>query len=537
MLPLALFGWLLAAQPQTASIAGRVTDRATGQPVPRMVVAALGSDRKKAGEALTDADGRYEIAGLRAGAYGVNVLHDEHRSTYLPQWYGEDGPSIFGVPRRFGITLNAGDRRTDVDVALMRALAIEGVVLDPEGDPIAQVEVSALRSAGGVFGRQMYTDDRGAYRLYGLLPGRYRVCARPSNGAMSAGPEHRMRTCYPAAIAEAAASDVTLTSQDATGIDIRLQRADARSISGTVIDASGAPADRATVRVLPADDSTGGGSTQLQTGSAFIMKGLTPGRYVVVASVGGSNPEDTDPAPRAHESAYAPVDVTAADASIALTLSRAVTVAGTVTFEGNAPKSALPRLNVQTAVSSDFALAWNMSDPALAWVRDDFTFELVDVFRMPLYVFLRSLPQGWLLKSVRYGDRDITYTPTDLSAAPGSRLQLVVTDRVASPLIKVVNERGEETPASQVIAMPAEPTAWAVPFIRYPTAPSTSAGASLGAMLPGDYLFAALPLEDFGLVLRDRSRLPSVAAVATKVTLEAGDKRVLTLRIVALPGR
>jgi Carboxypeptidase regulatory-like domain len=535
---LALLGLLIGAQTQTASVSGRVTDRATGQPIPRMVVAAFGSDRKTAGEALTDADGRYEIAGLRPGDYGVSVTHDEHRSTYLRQWFGEDGPSNFGVPRRFGIRLNAGDRRIDVDVALTRALAIEGVVLDPEGDPIAQVEINALSAAGGVIGRPVYTDDRGAYRVYGLLPGRYRVCARPSAGPITGDPTGRLRTCHPAAITEADASDVSLTSQDASGIDIRLQRTGTRSVSGTVVDASGAPADRANVNVLPVDDSGGGGSTHMQKGPSFTVKGLTPGRYVVVASVGGSNPGDPDPPSRERESAYAPVDLTVGDASLALTLSRAVTVGGSVTFEGNAPpKSGLPRLTVQTMVSTDLVRPWSMSQPASAAVRSDFTFELGDVFRMPLRVFLRGLPDGWLLKSVRYGDRDITYAATDLSASPGTRLQLIVTDKVASPLVKVVNERGEETPASQVIAMPADPSRWAPPFVRYPTGPSTSAGAKLGVMLPGDYLFAALPLEDFSLVMRDPSRLPSVAAVATKVSLEAGDTRLLTLRLVTLPGR
>jgi hypothetical protein len=443
------------------------------------------------------------------------------------------------VPRTFAIALNAGDRRTDVDVALTRALAIEGVVLDPEGDPIAQVEIYGLSMAGGIIARPAYTDDRGAYRLYGLTPGRYRVCARPSSGPITGDPTGRLRTCYPAAIAEADASDVTLTSQDASGIDIRLQRIGTRSVSGTVVDASGAPADRATVHVIAVDDSAaGGGSTHMQQGPAFTVKGLTPGRYFVVASLGGSNPGDPSPPSREHESAYAPVDLTTADASVALTLSRAVTVAGTVTFEGNAPpKSGLSRLTVQTAVSSDLIRAGYMSEPASGAVRGDFTFELGDVFRMPLHVFLRGLPDGWLLKSVRFGDRDITYTATDLSDGPGSRLQMVVTDKVASPLVKVVNERGEDFPASQVIAIPADPARWAAQFVRYPTTPATGAGSKLGGLLPGDYLMAGLPLEDFALVLRDPSRLPSVAAVASKVRLEAGDTRVLTLRLVALPGR
>src|SRR5262245_31408281 len=116
------------AQAPGGAIAGRVTDRATGEPVPRMIVTAVGDgERRTLVEALTDADGRYEMAGLAAGAYAVVVAHDEHRSTYLAQAFGEREPTpMAGYPQRFPLRLKDGERRTGVDVALIRALAIEG---------------------------------------------------------------------------------------------------------------------------------------------------------------------------------------------------------------------------------------------------------------------------------------------------------------------------------------------------------------------------------------------------------------------------
>jgi protocatechuate 3,4-dioxygenase beta subunit len=92
------------AQAPAASVSGRITDAASGRPVPRMIVAAVGADRIAGVEAVTDDEGRYEIAGLTAGAYAIRVTNDEHRSTYLPQWFGEPGSaSLFGVPPRLNV--------------------------------------------------------------------------------------------------------------------------------------------------------------------------------------------------------------------------------------------------------------------------------------------------------------------------------------------------------------------------------------------------------------------------------------------------
>ena len=74
---LALLGLLLSGSAQAAAVSGRVTDQATGRPVPRMVVTAMASDVKTSGETITDEEGRYEIAGLQPGAYAIGVWHGQ----------------------------------------------------------------------------------------------------------------------------------------------------------------------------------------------------------------------------------------------------------------------------------------------------------------------------------------------------------------------------------------------------------------------------------------------------------------------------
>ena len=47
----------------------------------------------------------------------------------------------FAAPPAPNLTLKAGDVRSDLDIALVRTLAIEGRVLDPRDEPMADVEV------------------------------------------------------------------------------------------------------------------------------------------------------------------------------------------------------------------------------------------------------------------------------------------------------------------------------------------------------------------------------------------------------------
>ena len=99
-------------------------------------------------------------------------------------------------------------------------------------------------------GRPRTTDNWGAYRLFSLKPGRYRICAKPE---MSFGPTEETRerpvsTCYPAAVVESSAEPVVLEATDVMGIDIRLQRT--RGVQDSPAWRSTPPARRSSARSL-----------------------------------------------------------------------------------------------------------------------------------------------------------------------------------------------------------------------------------------------------------------------------------------------
>jgi len=383
-----------------------------------------------------------------------------------------------------------------------------------------------------------YSDDLGAYRVYGLAPGRYRVCAnaRGRVGTSAADRSRFARTCHPASVIEREASDVILTSRDASGIDIRVQRVGSYSISGSVMDAAGTPADGAGVGAYSLDDSEVSGYVTSR-GGEFAVKGLTPGRYIIIAMLGGSQPGDPRPALREREVGYAWADIGSVDASgIGMTLSTPVTVVGRVTFDGTpSPRGNLLRMVVQTRPSEERLLRFDMRPP-FAPVDDSLGFELKGLYRLPLAIGIDGLPDDWALESVRYDGRDITHVATDFGSSPSpSRLEIVLTNRVAHPSVRVADDQGVPVISYQVVAVPADSSRWKLALGGVQKTVPADGVVKLDAMAPGDYLIAALPTYDFYTLMREPARIDDLARVATRVRLTEGDVRTFELRLINLP--
>jgi len=108
-------------------------------------------------EAMTDADGQYEITGLTPGTWAVTASH--------PEW------------SEASVTVELEDAPTTADLRLGTGGAIEGVVL-AAGRPVAGAEVSlaeageaGLRGFGS--GQGSLTGEDGRFRFERLSPGRY----------------------------------------------------------------------------------------------------------------------------------------------------------------------------------------------------------------------------------------------------------------------------------------------------------------------------------------------------------------------------
>jgi Carboxypeptidase regulatory-like domain len=172
---------LSGQQSATGIISGAVTSADQGRPVRKAQVKLVSSAPKMTRTTTTDADGRFSFAKLPAGGCFLSAT----KPGYLESVFGARRPGATspGTP----IRLAPGQKLDDVTLRLPRGGVISGVVTDEFGDPAYLVGVRAMRFTytngervaypiGNVF-----TDDLGAYRIAGLLPGEYVVSAVPRN--------------------------------------------------------------------------------------------------------------------------------------------------------------------------------------------------------------------------------------------------------------------------------------------------------------------------------------------------------------------
>ena len=159
-------------------LAGRIVD-AGGAPVAAVIVGirrgvptpAPGRGGAPLDRVLTDDAGRFVFSGLAPGRYEL----DATKPGWLGGALGRRRPGGASMP----IDLSNGERRNDLAITMWRAAVLAGRVIDDNGDPLVGVEVRALRQTFIAGRRQSETpirtktDDRGAFRYSGLLPGSY----------------------------------------------------------------------------------------------------------------------------------------------------------------------------------------------------------------------------------------------------------------------------------------------------------------------------------------------------------------------------
>src|SRR5260370_30269392 len=101
-------------------------------------------------------------------------------------------------PRGQTVILGEGERVENINFPLVRGGVITGKVIDADGRPVIQQQVSLYRvdafeqpsqQRGLTYAiSSLSTDDRGIYRMFGIAAGRYKIAAGRSDGAFSGSP-------------------------------------------------------------------------------------------------------------------------------------------------------------------------------------------------------------------------------------------------------------------------------------------------------------------------------------------------------------
>jgi hypothetical protein len=161
----------------TAAITGVVVDAATDRPVAAAVVTLeerRPGERRRSSAQVTTATGRFAFVDLPASHW---YFLTAAKPGYLDGGYRRADPMGPGAP----VSVADDQWLRDVRVTLPRPGSISGAVIDERGEPVVGAYVRVLPQVL-VAGRLQWlagpvaqTDDRGAYRIAALRPGRYVV--------------------------------------------------------------------------------------------------------------------------------------------------------------------------------------------------------------------------------------------------------------------------------------------------------------------------------------------------------------------------
>ncbi|MES2394178.1 MAG: hypothetical protein V4555_21275 [Acidobacteriota bacterium] len=260
------------------------------------------------GSGRTDLQGNFSVNNVAVGDYYVVASATGYVSAMdamrmVSEQGGDASTVLAGLPQvhvAAGVSSNA-------NLSLARGGVIAGKLVWDDGSPAAGVQVSAvvqtdgaspaqnnrsgmIFNVGGVGGGFGITDDRGQFRLTGLMAAAYLV--RATVEAPASGPSMRgfsrafALTMYaPGKIRKSDAKAVTVGAgeeRDDAGFTLNLQGL--HTVSGHVSAVSGPAVMAGTVRIVDATDSSLSRTAQLGEDGNFSLTYVPSGTYTLTAS-------------------------------------------------------------------------------------------------------------------------------------------------------------------------------------------------------------------------------------------------------------
>ena len=511
-------------QRATGVITGRVISD-DGRPIPHANINIIGSSSRRVMSGrmaiVTDDEGNFQADGLDPAPYLITATAPGYVMTA-----GNRAIDLFEQGRRDYVYLGES-----VTITMMKGGVITGRVTSGSGDPVIGVQVRAarVRDANGRpvtgdsdFGASLIgsrtTDDRGIYRLYGLVPGTYVISAGGAGFSVRATPyDARMPIYHPSSTRDAASEITVRSGEEISGIDIRYRAERGSAISGKVTGApaggvSGMALSVTAIILRQASSGTVIASTFIspvgdQNGYAFY--GVANGEYELVATRGGLNDESLASPPRR-------VVISGRDATgIDLVLAPLASLAGTIVIEKPQPDA--PKCESRREFQIDELMLkvardepgdknetpWGL--PQLSGAPDEKGAFTIRGIRPGRYRVESLLPDdNWYLKAITMpganGAAATDIGRSGLLLKGGEKLSgvnVTIASGGAQLKGKVIAAENAKLPARvRVFLVPAEKEA-AENVLRYAEAKADSDGAfSLSHLAPGRYLLLARAIPD-----------------------------------------
>ena len=565
---------LPAGQPTgTAAISGQVmSDEDPGRPIRLAKVELSSSEFRRALMVTSDANGRFVFSRLPAGRYTLSVSKPGLVSTV----YGAKHPGGPGVP----IVLSDGDQ-VPVTVRIARGAVISGTVRDANGEPAADVRLQVLGygidSAGArtlqlkTFSNTgnglLQTDDRGAYRIYGLRPGEYYVQASSAiggratsaaeidwaqralgaGGLLGAAPAQGQSMTlapvfYPGTADPVTAIPITLKAgEERTGVDFAFSFIPTFSVSGVIRGPDGAPPRLAQASMLrPGNTGAQGGNTLFIRPDAegrFTVSNVTPGNYVLAAR--GSMQASTDPAPGPMAVASMPLwamaDVVIGGQDIIgleLNLAAGFTVSGRLAFDGAKPPASAELARVSVSLLPQGPTS--MGAPSVV-AQADGAFVIAGVGPGE-YKLTANVPAGsaatspWTPKSAIVSNIDALDVPFTVRTDIGGAV-ITFTDRPTELTGSLLDTNGKPALEYFIVAFPEDRSFWTPQSRRIrSTRPGNTGSFRIAGLPPGDYYVCAMTDLEQNLLYTPAYLEPLIAA-SIRLNLTEGEKKTQDLKI------
>jgi hypothetical protein len=421
---------------------------------------AAGSLRARSARPLasldTSTDGRFAFTNVPPGSYRVAASADG----YVPNEFGSTDVRGEGV----AISLAAGQTLRDIAIPITPAGNLEGHIHEVSGEPIAGIPVYVCRFGYRADGKRYIeeivgsttTDDRGAYRIFWIAPGRYLVAA--GGGGLIRFGLGSSRTAIFSGDAEdlASAQPIEILPGAEKALDFTLRPRDSFSIRTRIINSrTGQPPQYPDIDVSYV--SPFGLSLSVAAQNYDPSTGLTEISDLIAGSyeirLGGN------PSLAGSRALFTTVELTDHDAD-GIVLDVADTLPGAFrpvrgkirTLDGTLPTSANPIvvLTSSDGVEREF---YPESDQTfeISLVRDPAD-ENAAVNGREYRVAVTNLPKGWYVREARLDGVDALADPFRIGA--GQQMELALSAKAADITGTVKTPEGKPAPGVAATLIP-----------------------------------------------------------------------------------
>ena len=428
-------------------------------------------------------------AAARSGLDGRFVFRDVAPGEYLvgASKAGYEGGSR--IARR--VTVTDSEPSASVSIEMRRSAAIEGRVVDGDGDPLPDVRVElrawtmtdTRRMLRGM--RSAQTDDRGQYRLSNVPPGSYLIYLHPSTLGMRQGGllYESAGAYYPSGVTPAEASKLDIDwDSELQGVDFTAPPPADTLASGSVLREDGTPCPECSIVILDGEGLPAASTRMAETGR-FAVHGLSTGEYSFIAR----GPRG---AGSAVEKAYLPEK---RPVEIGLRLAPGQKISGFLSTENvqDGEEISLERAMLRL-LPLDVTLG---GQPSGARIEADGTFEVEQAPQGLYQPLVFGLPSGGYLSRILYGGASLPPAGLRVTAdGPVTGLELVASFDGAVVRGQAVDAtRKSPAPPDGLVVLLPQRTEAASSLPSMGTYRGENLEFQFNGVAPGEYLLFCVP--------------------------------------------